>query len=172
MCRHWRNLAATACVVVLTGGAPAAQVAEALCDSQPRKANLDFTLQDLDGNDVTLSDFAGQVILLDFWATWCGPCKFEIPGFIEMYDAYRDQGFQVLGFDVDEPVATVRAYADQMGMNYPVLMGAGREDVQEAFGPLIGLPTTVIIDRSGQICASHAGFTERNVFEETIKALL
>ena len=135
-------------------------------------ANLNFTLKDLNGNDVTLSDHKGKVILLDFWATWCGPCKVEIPYFIDLYTEYQAQGFQVLGFDVDDPLPTLTAYVERMKMNYPVLIGQGRDDVLKAFGPMPGLPTTVIIGRDGTVCSSHTGLTEKAVFEEAIKALL
>ena len=144
----------------------------AICEPDGKVANLNFTLTDLDGNDVDLSAYKGKVILLDFWATWCGPCKVEIPYFIDLYETYREQGLQVLGFDVDDPLPQLTQYAQKMGMNYPILIGEGREDVLEAFGPMIGLPTTVIIGRDGTICSSHTGLNEKTVFEEAIKALL
>jgi len=144
----------------------------AICNPDGRVANLDFTLKDLNGDDVSLSAFKGQVILLDFWATWCGPCKVEIPYFIDLYTTYQAQGLQVLGFDVDDEIPALTEYAEAMGMNYPILIGAGRDDVLEAYGPMPGLPTTVIIGRDGNVCASHTGLTEKAVFEEAIKALL
>ena len=119
-----------------------------------------------------IGNVPGKVILLDFWATWCGPCKFEIPGFIELYTQYGSQGLQVLGFAVDDPVPALKEYASQMKMNYPILVGAGREDVLDAFGPMPGLPTTFIIGRDGKVCTSHTGFTEKEKFEQQIKALL
>src|SRR2546426_3206209 len=112
------------------------------CPANAKKANLNFTLKNVDGKAVQLADFRGKVILLDFWATWCGPCKIEIPGFIDLYAQYRDQGLQVLGFSVDDPVPALKDYAAQMKMNYPILVGMGHEDVQDAFGPMPGLPTT------------------------------
>jgi thiol-disulfide isomerase/thioredoxin len=144
----------------------------AICNPDGRVANLDFTLKDLSGDDVSLSAFKGQVILLDFWATWCGPCKVEIPYFIEFNTTYGEQGLQVLGFDVDDEIPALTEYAERMGMNYPILIGAGRDDVLEAYGPMPGLPTTVIIGRDGKVCTSHTGLTEKAVFEEAIKALL
>jgi peroxiredoxin len=144
----------------------------AACDANAKAAPLNFTLKDLAGRDVTLSTYKGKVILLDFWATWCGPCKVEIPGFIDLYNRYQSRGFVVLGFSVDDPIAKLKPYVAQMKMNYPVLIGDGRDDVQEAFGPLIGLPTSFLIGRDGKICKRHTGFVERDEFEREIKALL
>ena len=144
----------------------------AICNPDGRVADLSFTLKDLHGEDVSFSDFKGKVILLDFWATWCGPCKVEIPYFIDFHTRYQAQGLQVLGFDVDDEIPALTAYVESMGMNYPVLIGAGRDDVLEAYGPMPGLPTTVIIGRDGKVCTSHTGLTEKETFEEAIKALL
>ena len=132
----------------------------------------DFALKSLTGENLRLSEFRGEVVMINFWATWCGPCKVEIPGFIELYTRYRSQGLQVLGFDVDDSIPILKQYVQQMKMNYPVLIGQGREDVLEAYGPMIGLPTTVIISRDGKICSRHTGLTEKATFEEAIKALL
>ena len=159
-------------LAVITAPLGATAVNAATCGPDAKTANLDFTFKDLDGRDVTLSSFKGKVILLDFWATWCGPCKFEIPGFIELYTKYRSQGFQVLGLAVDDPVPALKAYAEQMKMNYPVLVGEGREDILEAYGPMPGLPTTFIISRDGKICSSHTGLEKKETFEKEIKALL
>lgn len=143
-----------------------------MCDTQAKAANLNFALKDLNGKDVSLSAYKGKVILLDFWATWCGPCKIEIPGFIELFNKYRSKGFQVLGFAVDGPASTLKPYVDRMKMNYPVLVGEGREDVLDAYGPIIGMPTTFIIGRDGRICKTHTGFTTKETFEAQIQALL
>jgi thiol-disulfide isomerase/thioredoxin len=169
----WTRLAATAAIIAVTGCAAERDTATvAGCAPDAKPANLNFTVKDLDGKDVALNAYKGQVILLDFWATWCGPCKFEIPGFIELYTTYRSQGLQVLGFAVDDPVPALRDYAKQMSMNYPILVGLGREDVVDAFGPMPGLPTTFIIGRDGKVCTSHTGFTEKEEFEQQITALL
>jgi len=156
-------------VAVPAGGQSGAAAA---CASDAKPANLDFTVTDLNGNDVLLSAYRGKVILLDFWATWCAPCKVEIPGFIDLYTTYRPRGLQVLGFAVDDPVPALKAYANELGMNYPVLVGQGRNDVLEAFGPMMGLPTTLLIGRDGRICARHMGFTPKETFEREIKGLL
>jgi thiol-disulfide isomerase/thioredoxin len=172
MTNRGRRVLAAACLAATVAPLSGQSARPAVCDADARPANLTFTIKDLQGADVALDTYRGKVILLDFWATWCGPCKIEIPGFIELYSRYRSEGLQVLGFAVDDPVPAIEAYASQMKMNYPILVGQGRDDVLEAFGPMPGLPTTFIIDRNGIICTSHTGFTEKETFEETIAALL
>lgn len=142
------------------------------CSVEPEAANLDFTLEDMHGAEVRLSDHGGNVILLDFWATWCAPCRIEIPGFIEMYEEYGPRGFSVLGISIDDPPDALRAYAEELGMNYPVLIGDGRDDVKEAYGPLIGFPTAYIIGRDGNICHKHVGFAPKESFVRDIEGLL
>ena len=153
-------------------GQPALYAQESVCRPDARMADLDFVVTDINGEDVRFSDYLGQVILLDFWATWCAPCRIEIPGFIELYDKYRDQGFVVLGFDVDDPLPAIQSFAEELQMNYPVLVGADRDDVKDAYGPPIGYPTAYIIDREGRICTSHTGFAPKETFEQEILALL
>ena len=149
-----------------------AQVNNTGCSETDRKANLNFVLKDINGNDVTLSDYRGKVILLDFWATWCAPCRIEIPGFIELYDQYEKDGLEVLGISVDDPISALLLYTEDMGMDYPVLIGDQRDDVKVAFGPLVGFPSTFLIDREGMICHQHTGFTPKEKFEQEILELL
>ena len=142
------------------------------CPVDAKIANLDFTLKDLNGQDVTLADFKGKVILLDFWATWCPPCKAEIPSFVRLYDRYRSDGFEIVGVVVLDEWERVKPFSDEFRMNYTILNATQREDVAEAFGPMLGLPTNLLIDRSGRICAKHTGFTSEERFEAEINALL
>jgi thiol-disulfide isomerase/thioredoxin len=137
-------------------------------------APLDFTLKDMNGVDVKLANFKGKPIVLNFWATWCGPCRAEIPSLVELQKQYGDEGKDVviLGVSVDDPVEKLKPYASQMKMNYPVLVGNGREDVQDAFGPLWGIPVTVFIGRDGNIAKKHSGIATKEQFEQEIKALL
>jgi thiol-disulfide isomerase/thioredoxin len=138
----------------------------------PRTANLNFTLKDAGGADVPLSRFKGKVLLLDFWATWCEPCKVEIPSFIEFQNKYAGDGLQIVGISIDDTADQLRPYIEKMGMNYPVLQGKDRDDVQDAYGPLVGIPVSVVISRDGKVCAWHAGLTSKKTFESEIKALL
>lgn len=146
--------------------------AEAACMADAKPAKLDFTMKDLDGKDVALSAFKGKVVLLNFWATWCGPCKAEIPMFVELQQQYGKDGFTVLGYSIDDEAPKARAFADEYKMNYPILLGLGREDVQEAYGPMWAIPVSVVIDRSGRVCQKHTGLPSKSALEKEIKALL
>lgn len=142
------------------------------CPADAKPANLSFTLNDMNGKRVALADFKGKVILLDFWATWCGPCKVEIPHFVEFQTQYGKDGLQILGVSTDDTADKLVPYAAEMKMNYPVLQGLGHDALMDAFGPIIGIPVSVLISRDGKICATHTGLTGRDVFEREIKALL
>ena len=143
----------------------------AACDAGAKPAPLDYTIKDMNGVDVKLSAFKGKVILLNFWATWCGPCKAEIPIFVELQKQYAND-LVILGLSVDDPVEKLKPYAAQYKMNYPVLVGLGREDVQDAYGPLYGIPASFIIGRDGRICKKHMGIAPKAQFEREIKALV
>lgn len=151
-------------------GSPAAGAGA--CSTAKGRANLDFTLKDIDGKSVRLADYKGKVILLNFWATWCGPCRLEIPAFVEAYQAYRDRGFVILGVlsEDDSSKEDLRAFMGEFEMNYPVL----REDAAftESFGDLWALPTSFVIDRHGTICTKHMGAVSREMLEREIKGLL
>jgi peroxiredoxin len=143
------------------------------CDSRAKPADLNFTLKDINGQDFSLAAQQGKVILLSFWATWCGPCKIEIPWFIELQAQYQPRGLMVVGVSVDDPVSELKPFADRMKMNYPVLVGDGRDDLKEhAYGPMWGIPTAFLIGRDGKICRKHMGISTKEELEQEIKALL
>jgi cytochrome c biogenesis protein CcmG/thiol:disulfide interchange protein DsbE len=144
----------------------------AACMANAKPANFDFTLKDVDGNDVSLTAYKGKVVLLNFWATWCGPCKAEIPGFVKLQEKYRDKGLVIVGYSVDDTAAKAKAYAAQYKMNYPILLGEGREEVQDAYGPIWGIPASFIISRDGKVCRKHMGIAPEAVFEKEVVALL
>jgi thiol-disulfide isomerase/thioredoxin len=151
----------------------AAEAADgAACPANSKAANLNFTMKDMNGKDVRLSDYKGKVILLDFWATWCGPCKVEIPWFVEFQQKYGAKGLQVIGVSVDDTVDKLKPYVAQFKMNYPVLQGLNHDDVQDAYGPMWGIPVTALISRDGKICAKHTGMSSKPSFENEIKSLL
>lgn len=146
--------------------------AEAACDDDARPAPLDFKLADMNGDEVDLASFRGKVILLNFWATWCGPCKIEIPAFVELQEEFGDRGFQVLGLSVDDTPERIRPFAEEFAVNYPMLVGLGRDDFQEAYGPIWGLPVSFWIDRRGTLCKTHMGIASKDEFEHALRALL
>jgi thiol-disulfide isomerase/thioredoxin len=134
-------------------------------------APLDYTLADMDGVDVSLASFRGKVVLLNFWATWCGPCKAEIPDLIELQAKYPDE-LVVLGISVDDTPEQMRPYAEAYGINYPVLVGNGRDDFKDAYGPLWGIPVSVIVDREGTVHVRHNGLGTFEEFEQEVLQLL
>jgi thiol-disulfide isomerase/thioredoxin len=149
-----------------------AEASAGSCPADAKPANLNFTLKDVQGKNIRLSDYKGKVILLDFWATWCGPCKVEIPWFVEFQQKYGPQGLQVVGVSVDDTVEMLRPYVKDLKMNYPVLLGLHHDDIQNAYGPLWGIPVTSVISRDARICAKHSGISSRENIEKEIKSLL
>lgn len=140
------------------------------CSADAKAADLNLKFKDVHGKSVTLSDYKGKVVVLDFWATWCPPCRKEIPGLISLYDTYRARGLMVVGVSMDDSKADVRKFAKKIGMNYPILMGYGRDDLEPAFGPL-PLPNAFVISRAGKICFKHEGMTEKGELEREISGL-
>jgi peroxiredoxin len=144
----------------------------AICEAPGKAADLDLTLKDRDGKDVRLADHRGKVLVLDFWATWCGPCKVEIPGFVSLYDKYRKDGLEIFGLVTLDEMKNVPPFATEFKMNYPILDANENPDVEKAYGPFEGLPTTLVIDRDGRVCKEHFGYTPVEEFEREIQALL
>ena len=143
----------------------------ALVLAGPPQANLKFSFKDTDGKKVKLSQFKGKVIILDFWATWCVPCKAEIPGFIELQKKYGGKGLQIIGLSVDDSQSLAKKYATEMKMNYPVLLAEGKDDILKAYDPIPSIPVSIVIDRDGKIVARHLGIAAMDVFEKEIAAL-
>jgi len=129
-----------------------------------------WKLKDLDGKTVSLSDFKGKVVVLDFWATWCPPCRMEIPHFIALQKQYASQGMSVVGISLDESPDAVVAFAKKEGINYPIVMGD--EKVVADYGNIEAIPTTFIIDQNGKIVNKYVGYTEPDVIENDVKKLL
>jgi cytochrome c biogenesis protein CcmG/thiol:disulfide interchange protein DsbE len=136
-----------------------------------RKPAPDFTLKDAQGADVKLSDYRGKVVLLNFWATWCGPCKVEMPWFMKFEKQYRDQGFSVLGVSMDDDGwKSVRPYITAQKINYRVVVGD--EPLTKLYGGVEALPTTFLIDRDGRIVYTHTGLVGKDDYEKEIVELL
>jgi peroxiredoxin len=142
------------------------------CSQPEGTVNFDFTMKNKEGADVRLADYKGKVILLNFWATWCAPCKVEIPEFAEVYHQYKDRGFEILGvLAMDNPSPNdLEAFTSAFKMEYPVLRE--HEDFANAHGPIWALPTSFIIDRRGAICTKVVGPISRDTLEREIKGLL
>jgi len=131
----------------------------------------DFELEALGGKNVKLSDFRGKAVLLNFWATWCGPCKIEMPWFVQLQQEYGPQGLQVVGVAMDDAsTEDIAKFVKEMGVNYPILLG--KEAVGESYGGVDVLPTTFFLDRDGKIVAREFGLQSRSIFVDHIKQAL
>lgn len=126
----------------------------------------DFSLPDLMGQRLDLSSYRGKVVLLDFWASWCDPCRDEIPRFVELQNKYGGQGLQIIGVSMDDGPEPVRDFYQRFKMNYPVVMGNAKTG--ELYGGVFGLPIAFLIGRDGRIITKHVGATDISVFEKEI----
>ncbi|HVJ08667.1 MAG TPA: TlpA disulfide reductase family protein [Acidisarcina sp.] len=130
----------------------------------------DFSLPDLKGRPIRLSSFRGKVVILDYWATWCAPCKVETPHLIELQKKYGADGLQIIGISMDDGPEPVRTFAKQQAINYPIAMGSAK--VAEAYGGVLGLPVAFLIDRQGRIQKKLAGSAAMPSLEGDVQRLL
>ena len=130
----------------------------------------DFNLSQLDGRTLRLSSYRDKIVLLDFWATWCAPCREETPNLVNLQKEYGDRGLQIIGVSMDDSAEPVHAFYRQFHMNYPVVMGNAKTG--ELYGGVLGLPIAFLIDRNGRIYKKHVGATDPAVFEKEINLLL
>lgn len=145
--------------------------AESLIKEADRKRAPDFELADAEGKTVRLSDYPAKVVLVDFWATWCVPCKAEIPWFNEFEQKYKDQGFAVVGISRDEDGWTkVKPFVERLRINYRILMGDARTAYK--YGNVDGLPVAFLVDRERRVAAIHFGLVSKKKVEEEIRKLL
>ena len=129
----------------------------------------EFSLTDLSGRKLELSSYRGKVVILDFWATWCEPCRTEIPRLADLQNKYRDRGLQIIGISLDDEPKAVRAFYQQFNMNYPVAVGDA--NLAERYGGILGLPVNFVISRDGRIYAKHAGEVDISLIEQDINSL-
>ncbi|HLY15923.1 MAG TPA: TlpA disulfide reductase family protein [Bryobacteraceae bacterium] len=156
---------------VIYGCSPTRVKAASLKPDGERHVAPDFALKDADGKTVRLSDYKGKVVLLDFWATYCGPCKIEIPWFMDFERKHKDQGFSVLGVSMDDDGwEAVKPFINDVGINYRVMVG--NDTTAEKYGGIEALPTTFLIDRDGRIAAVHVGLASKSEIENGIEQLL
>jgi cytochrome c biogenesis protein CcmG/thiol:disulfide interchange protein DsbE len=142
-----------------------------LHSSGERKPAPAFKLKDSSGGEVQLADLKGKVVLLNFWATWCGPCEVEIPWFIEFERKYKDRGFTVLGVSFDDDGwISVRPYMAAHKINYRIAIGS--DELSQVYGGVDSLPTSFIIDRNGRIAATHVGLVDKRDYQDEIIKLL
>ena len=132
----------------------------------------DFSARDLRGRRISSSDLRGKVVLIDFWATWCGPCKKEMPGYQKLLNRYGARGFAVIGLKLDIMADTEepRAFARRLGIHYPLAVAT--DEIKDKFGGIEGLPTTLIYDRWGILRQKIIGFEYTDLVEKDLKALL
>lgn len=130
-----------------------------------------FKLKTQDGSTVELAKLKGKVVVVNFWATWCGPCRREIPGFMEVYKEYKSKGLEIVGVSLDqEGWDVVRPYLGRMPITYPVVVGDA--DLADAYGGIDAIPATFIVDKRGNVAKLHIGYLNKSDFEKIVKSLL
>ena len=153
------------------GGDVGPGAAQPAANTKTNKPAPGFSIQDAGGKTVTLAEYKGKVVLLNFWATWCGPCKVEIPWFSEFERKYKDRGLAVLGVAMDdEGWDVVKPYLQKNNIAYRIAVG--NDKLAESYGGVESLPTTFIIDRDGTIAAEHQGLVSKDDYEKEIVRLL
>jgi peroxiredoxin len=173
MTRHaWRRAAMVVTAAVTIAATSACASSEVDPAPVTNVASLDFTLKDMNGKEVNLASFRGKPIILNFWATWCGPCKTEIPALVELADRYRGQELTVLGVSVDDSPDDLKKFAAEYKMNYPVLVGLGHDAFQEKYDAVIAIPVTWFIKPDGTVSKKHQGPASKDWFEAQVKAML
>jgi peroxiredoxin len=142
-------------------------------DSQPdtRPVAAEFALKDLAGKSVKLSDYRGKVVVVNFWASWCLPCRLEIPAFVKLHEKYQARGLEIIGVSVDEDGPDgVQSVVRTERINYPVVMAT--PDIIGSYGPINAIPTTFVLDRQGQVYQIHRGTVSYAEIESTIRGIL
>ncbi len=154
-------LSVAAVVLLFTGSAP----------NTPQGKAPNFSLKTSDGKVVELSKLKGKTVVVNFWATWCGPCRAEIPGFLEVYSKYKSKGLEIVGISLDQGGwADVNPFVKKFNITYPVVLGDDK--VARLYGNIDAIPTTFIVDKTGSIVKQHVGYMKAQDFEALVKGLL
>lgn len=168
----WQNRWLRAAVVAGALGAWPACNSHTALPGSAEVAPLDFVLSDVSGQPVHLADFKGNPLVINFWATWCGPCRVETPWFVEFAEKYRDQGLTIVGISTDDTPDQIAEFAEEFGVTYPMLVGRDDDEVARAFGADNFLPVSWIIRKDGTVQARATGIGEgRDWFEQQLMAL-
>ena len=139
-------------------------------DPQPTEFEKDFSAYDLDDNLVRLSDYQGKIVVLNFWATWCAPCRWEMPALEQLYNEYRDRDVVLLSINVSESASEITAFAQEWGLTFPILRDTELEGAK-TFG-IRSLPTTFLIDRKGKVRMGKVGMIDVTSITQQIEDLL
>lgn len=170
LARSWRSRWLPAVLVATALGMwPACN--SHVADPAAATVNLEFTLKDMNGADVRLADFRGKPLLINMWATWCGPCKAETPWFVELSDKYKDKGFTVIGISVDDVPEDIKKFAAEYKVQYPMLVGKDRADVSKAFDAENVLPVTWLVRADGTVHTKVTGIHGKDWFDTQIQQL-
>jgi thiol-disulfide isomerase/thioredoxin len=152
------------------GSGDAVPAGSAAAPRDAKKINLDFSLPQVDGKPFDLKQIDGTIRIVDFWATWCPPCREAIPSLNALYRKYKDKGVSIVGISVDENPKVLKAFDGEIHIEYQSLLTSKK--AEEAFGGIVGLPTTFVLDRQGRIYRSYIGEVERSTLEDDLRALL
>jgi peroxiredoxin len=167
----WLGAAVLICGAVAAGIALHERKAPA-CDPKAERARLNFTLKDMDGKDVALAAYHGRPLVINFWATWCGPCKEEIPALVDLVNKYKASKLAVLGISIDDRPEDLKKFAADYKVNYPFLVGLGHDELLEAYDAEFAVPISWFVDTAGCVTSKHTGIASRDWFEQQIKSLL
>jgi thiol-disulfide isomerase/thioredoxin len=139
--------------------------------AQGKESAPNFSLKNSSGQAVELAKLHGKVVVVNFWATWCGPCRAEIPGMLDVYQKYRGKGLEIVGISVDrDGWSVINPFVKKLNITYPVVLGNGA--VTDAYGGIDAIPTTFFVDRNGQVLLRHVGYMSKDEFEKAVKSSL
>ena len=141
-------------------------------DKVGKPADLSFTLKDMSGATVSLASYKGRPLVVNFWATWCAPCKLEIPWFVDFKDRFQGQGLEILGVSIDDPADELKTFAAKYKMNYPVLMGLDQDKLLATYEAEVTVPVTWFIKKDGTVHSRNVGINTRQYFESQIQAII